>query len=68
MFFTLEDAREKLERWRQNHNRDRPHSALGDQAPARFAASRPESAPSFSELAPRTKTTEEKFPFLKALT
>ncbi len=68
VFFTLEDAREKLERWRQDYNRVRPHSALGDQAPARFAENRPESALSFSELAPRTKTAEEKFPLLEALT
>ncbi len=68
VFFTLEDAREKLERWRQDYNRVRPHSALGDQAPAQFAASRSESPLSFSELAPRTKTTEEKIPLLEALT
>ena len=68
VFFTLEDARAKLERWRQDYNRVRPHSALGDQAPARFAECWSESVPSFSELAPRTKTAEEKFSLLEALT
>jgi putative transposase len=38
VFFTLEDVREKLARWREDYNRLRPHSALQDQAPATFAA------------------------------
>ena len=59
VFFTLEDVREKLERWQQDYNRVWPHSALGDQAPARFAEGWSESVLSFSELAPRTKTTGE---------
>ena len=37
LFFSLEDAREKLERWRQDYNHCRPHSSLGDPAPAAFA-------------------------------
>ena len=68
VFFKLEDARAKLERWRQDYNRVRPHSALGDQTLVGFAEGRPESALSFSEPAPRTKTAEEKFPLLEALT
>ena len=28
LFFSLEDAREKLEQWRRDYNRARPHSAL----------------------------------------
>ena len=68
VFFTLEDARTKLERWRQDYNLARPHSALGDQAPALFREGWSESAPLFSELAPRTKTIEEQFPVLEALT
>lgn len=35
--FFLEDAREKLERWRQDYNHCRPHSALRDLPPAAFA-------------------------------
>jgi putative transposase len=31
------DARTKLERWRQDYNQVRPHSALGDNAPEEFA-------------------------------
>jgi transposase InsO family protein len=38
VFFTLTDVREKLELWRQDYNRGRPHSALHDSAPADFAA------------------------------
>jgi hypothetical protein len=36
LFFTVADARDKLERWRQDYNRIRPHSALGDSAPEEF--------------------------------
>jgi len=32
-FLTLEDAREKLERWRRHYNEVRPHGAIGNQAP-----------------------------------
>ena len=37
VFFTLADAWEKLKLWRHDYNRIRPHSALGDSAPAEFA-------------------------------
>ena len=36
VFFALSDVREKLERWRQDYNQVRPHSALGDRAPEEF--------------------------------
>ena len=39
-FLSLEDAREKVEAWRQEYNNEWPHSALGNLAPARFAQSR----------------------------
>lgn len=38
MFFTLEDVREKLSRWREDYNLLRPHSSLQDQTPATFVA------------------------------
>ncbi len=38
VFFSLADAREKLERWRRDYNQRRPHSALGDQTPEEYAA------------------------------
>jgi transposase InsO family protein len=38
VFFALADVRDKLERWRQDYNLVRPHSALRDHAPAWFAA------------------------------
>jgi putative transposase len=37
VFFTLADVREKLEHWREDYNRVRPHSAIGDHAPSEFA-------------------------------
>lgn len=33
IFFTLEDARQKLERWRRDYNEQRPHSARGGLPP-----------------------------------
>ena len=37
LFFSIQDAREKLEKWRVDYNTRRPHSALGDLAPEEFA-------------------------------
>ena len=37
-FLSLEDARAKIESWRQDYNHLRPHSALSDAAPALFAS------------------------------
>jgi putative transposase len=34
VFFALADVREKLEQWRHDYNRVRPHSALNDGTPA----------------------------------
>lgn len=36
-FLSLDDAREKIESWRQEYNDFRPHSASGDLPPRRFA-------------------------------
>jgi len=44
VFFTLSDVRDKLERWRQDYNQVRPHSALRDSAPALFAVQWAETA------------------------
>ena len=38
-FLPLEDAREKIETWRLDYNRERPHSALGNLAPLEYAQS-----------------------------
>ena len=35
-FFDLSGARERLERWRQDYNQLRPHSALGDRSPTQY--------------------------------
>jgi len=39
VFLSLDDARRKIERWRHQYNRARPHSSLGYLAPEEFAAS-----------------------------
>jgi len=44
-FMSLEDAREKIESWRQDYNYFRPHSSLVDTAPAVFAKQFYESQP-----------------------
>lgn len=36
-FLSLEDAREKVEEWRQHYNQDRPHGSLGNVPPLEFA-------------------------------
>ncbi len=36
-FLGLRDARRIVETWRQDYNRERPHSALGYQTPVEFA-------------------------------
>jgi hypothetical protein len=38
-FFSLADARERIEAWRIDYNTERPHSALGDLTPRAFARS-----------------------------
>jgi putative transposase len=37
-FSSLEDAREKLSKFREHYNQQRPHSALADRTPAAFAS------------------------------
>ncbi len=38
VFFSLADARQKLDCWRYDYNHRRPHSALADRTPAEFAS------------------------------
>lgn len=38
-FLSLEDARCKIEEWREDYNHNRPHSSLGYQTPIEFASS-----------------------------
>lgn len=40
LFWSMDDAREKLELWRLDYNSHRPHSALGGLTPDEYAASR----------------------------
>jgi len=44
-FLSMEDARERIEAWRQDYNQHRPHSALGGLTPAAFAADAQEAGP-----------------------
>ena len=37
-FTDIQDARQKIEAWRQDYNRTRPHSSLGNLTPAEYAA------------------------------
>jgi putative transposase len=37
VFFSLEDAREKIDQWHWNYNNFNPHSSLGMKTPAEFA-------------------------------
>jgi putative transposase len=37
-FMSLEDAREKTEKWRMDYNQSRPHSSLGNVPPEEYAA------------------------------
>jgi putative transposase len=37
-FLSLEDAREKIEEWRQDYNVNRPHSSLGNIPPEEYVA------------------------------
>jgi putative transposase len=43
-FSSLEDAREKLAKFREHYNQQRPHSALADRTPEAFAALHSEKA------------------------
>jgi putative transposase len=58
VFFNLTDVREKLEAWRQDYNRVRPHSALYDWAPEVFASQWQTTAPPAPKvpLAPAEKS------------
>jgi putative transposase len=38
VFVSLDDARSKIEKWRVEYNRERPHSSLGNLTPEEFAA------------------------------
>ncbi len=51
-FFSLDDARRKLEVWREDYNRVRPHSALQDRTPAEIAATWISRTPGLSEAGP----------------
>jgi putative transposase len=37
IFFSLSDARAKLDRWRRDYNQERPHTSLADRTPEEFA-------------------------------
>jgi putative transposase len=52
LFFSLADARRKLECWRQDYNVYRPHSALADRTPAEVAAWWTNAAPRQPETDP----------------
>lgn len=58
-FLTLAEAKQKIEAWREDYNRERPHSSLGYQTPEEFARGHAPS-PSNRSIAPdarRVKAT-----------
>ncbi|GGH36521.1 Transposase [Cribrihabitans marinus] len=44
-FMSLEDAAEELEAWRRDYNEERPHSAIGNNAPAELMKSAHDTSP-----------------------
>ena len=44
-FLALEDAGDKLDRWRRGYNEERPHSAIGNIPPIMLANSAGEASP-----------------------
>ena len=55
-FLSLADARDKIDRWRDDYNRHRPHSSLGDLTPVEFAKSCIASGQPTADLQPYSKT------------
>jgi len=45
VFFSIQDARRKLEAWRIDYDTQRPHSSLGDRTPTEFAREHHRRAP-----------------------
>jgi putative transposase len=37
LFFSIDDARKKLEAWRDDYITQRPHSSIADRTPSEFA-------------------------------
>jgi putative transposase len=59
VFLSLDDARRKIEQWRNQYNRARPHSSLGYLAPEEFAAAQSHLR---SEPAPRSAGPAQTMP------
>jgi putative transposase len=45
LFFSIADARRKLETWRADYNTVRPHSSLGDRSPSELLEAHHREAP-----------------------
>lgn len=65
-FANLWDARRKLAAWREHYNHERPHSSLGYQTPAAFAAAVASAAAAVKGLR-ATQTTESRCAELREL-
>ena len=50
LFFSIEDARRKLEVWRTDYNTERPHSSLGDRSPRELLRDHEQDAQAASTL------------------
>jgi hypothetical protein len=60
VFVTLDDARHKIETWRIQYNRERPHSSLGNLTPEEFAAQAAD--PASSAFARTAQPAQEPLP------
>ena len=47
-FLSLDDAREKVEAWREDYNQTRPHSSWGNRAPSGFPSRREPAATAYA--------------------
>ena len=59
-FTWLDDARQKLAKFRKHYNRERPHSALADRTPAAFAELHRKKASPLMGRAKPASTAEER--------
>src|SRR5258708_31788989 len=59
VFVSLADARFKIEKWRLDYNRERPHSSLGNLTPEEFAAQTDNHNPGSSALARTARPAQE---------
>jgi len=63
LFFSLTDARQKLEVWKRDYNEKRPHKALGQRTPQEYYAEWMRSSEPFSTPLRGVKATRKEAVF-----